>query len=215
MVMRRRQVLLVISLVFISGCGSITPAPSSLSSPLFTPTAEDTQRVAMLAHELDNQALTCLEASTCEEVHFARALVSLFESQEAASASFRRAIENSPSSALSASSRLWLELINDEGSQLHLMNGSQPPVLALMAQLIRGWMTRELADHAKPKQVTEPATHQNTVAEFSVVVRALQKQVRERDRRIAILQSQMEDLKLIDEDRENRKRAIKLPGPVR
>jgi hypothetical protein len=193
--------------------GHSGPFISFLAS--FSPTAEDIQRVALLAHELDNQALTCLEASTCEEVHFARGLVSLFENQEAASASFHRAIESNPSSALSASSRLWLKLINDEGSKPHLVTGSQPPVLALMAQLVRGWMTRELADHTKPKQVSEPITHQHTMGDAFAAVRALQKQVRERDRRIAILQSQMEDLKLIDEDHENRKRAIKLPGTVR
>ena len=215
MVMLRRQVLLVLSLVgIISGCASVTPAPSSLSSPLFTPTTEDTQRVAILAHDLDNQALNCLEALACGEVHFARALVSLFENQEAASASFRRAIDYNPSSGLSASSSLWLQLINDEGTRTHLINGSQHTVLELMAEFVRGWMTRELAGHAKAKQ-GGPVTHQNTMGDTSVVVRALQKQVRERDRRIAILQSQMEDLKLIDEDHENRKRAIKLPSTVR
>lgn len=93
------------------GCSRITLDPSPLSSPFFTPTAEDTLHIAKLTHELDNKALHCLESTTYEQVHFARALVSLFENHEAARASYRRLIEDNPSSSLAASSRLWVQLI--------------------------------------------------------------------------------------------------------
>jgi hypothetical protein len=43
------------------------------------------------------------------------------------------------------------------------------------------------------------------------MVQALQKQVRERDRHIATLEAKLEALKVIDQDHEKMKRAIKVP----
>ena len=88
MMASRRGGIIFILLLMASlwGCSSaVTLAPSPLASPFFPPTAEDAKRVEVLTHELDNQAVHCLEASNCAEVHFARALVSLFENQQAAS----------------------------------------------------------------------------------------------------------------------------------
>src|SRR5688500_17185731 len=64
-----------------SGC-SLAPVPSpSLppSAPFFHATSGDTTQLAMWASELDTAALECAPAETCpDDVHFARALVSLF-----------------------------------------------------------------------------------------------------------------------------------------
>jgi len=189
------------------GCSGVSPARPSLASPLFTPTAKDMKQVAVLTQELDNRGMHCVENSTCEQVHYARAVVSLFENQEAASASFRRVIHDNPSSALSASSRLWLHLIEDEGPK-------SGPMVQLMAQFARDWMTRELTEQATLKQASDRSASHHTAGESSAVVQALQKQVRERERRIAILQLQIEDLKVIDQDQEKRKRTIKLPAAL-
>ncbi len=193
------------------GCSVAAPAPSSLSSPLFTPTAEDTKRVGALTHELDNRALHCLELSSCEAVHFSRGLVSLFESQEAARASFRRVIEGDPSSALAASSIRWLQLIEAEGSK-SAAGQPQNTSIELMQQLIRDWMARELVEY--PKQARITATVPKAKVEPVEIVQALQKQVRERDRHIATLEAKLEALKVIDQDHEKRKRAIKVPATL-
>ena len=190
------------------GCSVAAPAPSPLSSPLFTPTAEDTKRVGALTQELDNRALHCLELSSCEAVHFSRGLVSLFESQEAARASFRRVIEGDPSSALAASSIRWLQLIETEGSK-SAAGQPQNTSIELMGQLIRDWMARELAEYSKQARIT--ATAPKVKVEPVEMVQALQKQVRERDRHIATLEAKLEALKVIDQDHEKRKRAIKVP----
>lgn len=192
----------------LSGCSVAAPAPSPLSSPLFTPTAEDTKRVGALTQELDNRALHCLELSSCEAVHFSRGLVSLFESQEAARASFRRVIEGDPSSALAASSIRWLQLIETEGSK-SAAGQTQNTSLELMGQLIRDWMARELVEYSKQSRIT--ATAPKAKVEPVEMVQALQKQVRERDRQIATLEAKLEALKVIDQDHEKRKRAIKVP----
>ena len=44
------------------------------------------------------------------------------------------------------------------------------------------------------------------------VVQVLEKQLRERDRRIAVLRSQLAALKVIDQDHEERKRTLKTPA---
>jgi hypothetical protein len=190
------------------GCSVAPPVPSSFSSPLFTPTAEDIKRVAALAHELDKRALHCLAVSSCEAVHFSRGLVSLFESQEAAGASFRRVIDVDPSSALAASSVRWLHLIETEGSKA-AAGQPQNTSIELMGQLIRDWMARELAEYSKQARIT--ATAPKAKVEPVEMVQALQKQVRERDRHIATLEAKLEALKVIDQDHEKMKRAIKVP----
>lgn len=48
----------------------------------------------------------------------------------------------------------------------------------------------------------------------SGVVQALQKQIRERDRRIAELTSQLEVLKVIDQDMEERRKSSRLPATL-
>jgi hypothetical protein len=211
MVILRGWVSLLFLLIgFLWGCSAVTPPPSSFSSPLFTPTADDTERVDRLTQELDKRALHCLAGLTCEQVHFARALVSLFKNQEAARASFYRVVDNSPSSALSASSRLWLHLIEGEETPWTSANGSQQAFIDLIAQFVRDWMTRELTEPMTQVQRSEP----HSMAESSEVVQRLQKQVRERDRRIAVLQSKLEALKLIDEDHQSRKRTLKVPATL-
>jgi hypothetical protein len=201
---------LVIMCAFV-GCTGVTSVPSELSSPFFVPTTEDTANLSKLSHELDNRALHCLDTATCGEVHFSRALVSLFENQEAARASFRRVIEDHPSSPQAASSRLWLQLIGEEQS---VDNTSVPEphntLMHLMAQSIRDWMARELSQYLTVQQAESMATEKPR-RESAAVMLGLQKQVRERDRRIAVLESKLEALKTIDQDEEQRKRAVRLP----
>jgi hypothetical protein len=204
-----RGLLMLSSLV---GCGGVSPSASPLSTPFFLPTAEDTTRLAMVRHELDTRALHCVEALGCQQVHFARALVSLFENQEAARASFRRVIDQSPASPLAASSKLWLRLIGDNGNPGTSSDAPQNPVTDIAAEFVRDWMERQLAElRDKPVALT-PA--QESIEEQSRLVQVLQKQVRERDRRIAVLRSQLEALKLIDQDHEERKRTLKVPATL-
>jgi hypothetical protein len=202
--------LLVIGSIW--GCSGLTSVDSPLSSPLFTPTQEDTARLTSLTHELDNRALHCLDTAICAEVHFARALVSLFENQEAARASFRRVIDDYPSSAVATSSMLWLQLIGEEGTVATSATEPQKTLMQLMAQSLRDWMARELTQQTKAQQAEVLATEKATGS--AAVTLVLQKQVRERDRRIAILESKLDALKAIDQDQEQRKRVIKVPSAL-
>jgi hypothetical protein len=107
---------------------------------------------------------------------------------------------------------LWLQLIGDEGTVARSATEPQKTLMHLMAQSVRDWMARELTQHpqAHPAEViaTERASRE------SAAVMLVQKQVRERDRRIATLQSKLDALKAIDQDQEQRKRAVKVPSTL-
>ena len=212
--MINRRAWFPVSLVILSslvGCGGVSLS-SAPSAPFFIPTQEDTRRLAVLTHELDTMALACLEAPACEQVHFARALVSLFENREAAGASFRRVIADNPSSPLAASSTLWLHVIGDEATSVSSSNEPLSPLTEITAQLVRDWLDRQLAEQKeKPGALTNLP---DSSVEQSQIVHSLQKQIRERDRRIAILRSQLDALKLIDQDHEDRKRTLKMPATL-
>jgi hypothetical protein len=171
-------------------------------------------RISRMTHSLDNQSLLCLEVTTCEDVHFARALISLFENQEAARASFRHVIQHNPASPLATSSQLWLRWIGDEENAGTLISEPASPSIALVAQFVRDWMERQVAEYGKDDKVTTLATMQDALAEQSRLLHGIQKQVRDRDRHIAILRSQLEALKLIDEDHQDKQRKVKPPASL-
>jgi hypothetical protein len=83
----------------------------------------------------------------------------------------------------------------------------------LMAQSIRDWMARELTQYPKVQQAESMAT-EKPGRDSAAVMLGLQRQVRERDRRIAVLESKLEALKTIDQDQEQRKRAVKVPSTL-
>src|SRR5689334_1106102 len=133
--------LLAISLLW--GCGGLTPSPSLLALPLLPATAEDLPRLATVSHELDTRALACVPSLNCDQIHFARALVSLFENQEAARASFRRLIEDNPASRLTFPSQRWLELI-EQGTG---MTEQERLWIPIAAQLVRDWLDRQFTEY--------------------------------------------------------------------
>ena len=75
------------------GCASLRPSSQDAPMPFFAPSAEDASRLVLMTHELDEKARQCVDPVKCEQVSFARALVSLFESGDAARTSFRHLIE--------------------------------------------------------------------------------------------------------------------------
>ncbi len=62
-----------------------------------------------------------------------------------------------------------------------------------------------------PPPPVEPKSNPNSVGDQSAKVRELRKQLRERDQRIEELESQLEALKLIDQDSSNQKTLLRPP----
>jgi hypothetical protein len=191
-------------LAFLLGCDSLRLPSDSPSSPFLFPTSEDRMQLAIRASELDVLAAECAEESTCnEQVHFARALISLFENREAARASFEKVISINPSGSLANSSTLWLELLRDEA---HQSNVSYHPLLVeLTKQYVRQWTAHPLRGRSTPELTVDRAKPE--------IVQALHKQVRERDRHIAHLRAQLDALKVINQDQEAR-RTLRPPASL-
>jgi hypothetical protein len=188
------------------GCSGVMPSALPSSAPFFAPTSEDAERLARVAHELDTKALTCTQDANCEQLSYARGLVSLFENQEAARASFRQVIEHNPGSPLAITSQRWLRLIGDDETVT-----SHSPWTDIVAEFLRDWMERQVtAEEPTALMTTEDALVEQTRVVHGVV-QVLDKQLRERDRQIAALRSQLEALKLIDEDHSSRQRKMRPP----
>ena len=175
------------------------PSPASASAPLFQATSEDASQLATLAAELDTAAVGCASTEMCtDEVHFSRALVSLFENREAARASFEQVIALHPSSPLARPSALWLQLLRHE----ELSSSSSDPQRRILTELsahwARDWIGRRLS--------TRESSGQPVRGLESANMRTLAKQVRDRDHRIAELRAQLDALKVISQDQEERRK---------
>ncbi len=92
------------------GCMIISPPPPP-SEPFFIADPSDLKILQTLGRKLDALAPKCAEQSSCDQVHFTRALVALYESREAAVKSFQRVMSAAPNSRLAASSALWIQLL--------------------------------------------------------------------------------------------------------
>lgn len=214
----------VLCLFAVSGCSALnmnTPPPSA---PFFTPTAKDKAALAHLTRELNTMAAQCADSTACDQVHYARGLVALFESREAARTSFRRVTQTNQANPTAASSALWLQLL-DGGGLSWVSHEQEHAFLDITAQLVREWIDRKLVELRQSKKAVaggrpepsggEPALMQTRQKSFrepdgEADVQALQRQMKERDARIAELSSQLEALKAIDRDVDERK---KLPRP--
>jgi hypothetical protein len=189
-----------------SGC-SIAPLPSPSpppSAPFFSATSEDTTQLRIFASELDAAALECASADTCnDDVHFSRALMSLFENREAARASFEQVMTLHPSSPLAAPSALWLQLLRDEGGSVTSTDPQRRILVELSAHWAREWIGRRLATSARAERKAAVGT--------PVATQAFQKQLQEKDRHIAELRFQLNALKLIDQDQADRHRKVRTP----
>ena len=190
------------------GCATVSAPVSAPSAPFFIPTSEERATLALRATELDAVAAKCAADNSCdEEMHFSRALISLFENREAARASFEQVITRHPSSPLAATSALWLQLLQDERISSTPNDPQRQILIDLSAQWVREWMERRLAVAA--------GTSRNGAPGKPVATKVLQKQLDERKRRINELRSQLDTLKLIDQDQQSRYRRVRPPASLK
>lgn len=157
------------------------------------------------------------ECTACDEVHFSQGLVNLFESREAATASFERVISANPYSPLAACSTLWLQLLKEDG----LSDSPDPQrraLLGLTVHWVRDWMTRQLTPPGQAQKAGRVPnlalvqSLQRQVRDRDHQLKERDQQVRERDKRIAELRSQLEAMKVIDQDQDDRMRKIRPPA---
>jgi len=229
--MRRSDSRLTVSLVFglaLSACQTLPISAPEPSAPFFTPTPKDTAALADLTRELNAMAAHCADPHACDQVHYAKGMVALFESREAARMSFRRVQQTSFPTPMAASSALWLQLLDGDGRLWMAHEPKERAFLDITAQLVREWINRKLVEFRELKKsgvaAAKPAPLMDEAALVprqkptrssdgeAELVQSLQKQMKEREARIRELSLQLETLKAIDRDVDERKKVPRPPA---
>jgi hypothetical protein len=189
------------------------PAESTLTTPFFVSTSEDASRLSVLTNQLNAKALSCSEAASCDQVHYGRGLVSLFENREAARGWFRRVIEQNPASPLAVTSQMWLRLIEKDEQAVGSTQREASAVSQIAVEFVREWIDHQWLERTTAEKTLTPArTHEESFDQSRLLLRT-QRQLREREQQISALRSQLEALKSIDQEEKQRK--IKPPASLR
>jgi hypothetical protein len=176
------------------GCAMVNGSPVSGSDPLFQADANDTVILQIAHREQETRLATCAQDQSCDQVHFTRAMIALFQNGEAAAASFQQAIAVSPKGPFAESSAQWIRFLADR--TVRATSAEEPNgALAVMKGLVRTWLGQQRAANAS---VTLRSGE--TLKNPGLAVHTLRQQIRSRDKRIAELTDQLSALKQIDSD---------------
>ena len=166
------------------GCAMVNGTPPPGSAPLFQADATDTVILQAVQREQETLLSTCTQRQSCDQVHFTRAMIALFQNGKAASASFQQAIAVAPNGPFADSSALWIRFLANR--TFHPASASEPnEALLVMKGLVRAWLGQQRVETAKSPELA---------------VHSLRRRIRSRDKRIAELTDQLSALKQIDSD---------------
>jgi hypothetical protein len=170
------------------GCAMVNGTPPPDPAPLFQTDATDTVLLQTIHREQETLLSTCAQHRSCDQVHFTRAMIALFQNREAAAASFRQSIAVAPNGPFADSSARWIRFLANRTFQP--ASADEPNgALAVMKGLVRTWLGQQ---HAASASVT--------FKNPNLVVHSLRQRIRDRDKRIAELTDQLSALKQIDSD---------------
>jgi hypothetical protein len=181
--LRRGFVLLMTGMLW--GCAMVNGTPPPGSAPLFQADATDTVILQAVHREQETLLSTCTQHQSCDQVHFTRAMIALFQNREAAVASFQKAIAAAPDGPLADSSALWIRFLANQTFQPAPADKPNRALLAVMKGLVRTWVGQQRVETAKSPELA---------------VHTLRRRIRSRDKRIAELTDQLSALKQIDSD---------------
>jgi hypothetical protein len=162
-----------------------TPPPGS--APLFQADATDTVILQAVHREQETLLSTCTQHQSCDQVHFTRAMLALFENREAAATSFQQAIAAAPDGPFSDSSALWIRFLSNPTHYSASTDRPNRALLEVMKGTVRVWLGRQRVAG-------------DTVRGLDPTAYSLRRQIRTRDKRIAELTDQLHALKQIDMD---------------
>ena len=169
------------------GCAMVPGAPPSGSAPLFQADATDTIILQAVHREQETLLSTCTQHRSCDQVHFTRAMVALFQNRETAAASFQQAIAAAPKGPFSDSSALWIRFLSNPTLYSTSTDKPNRALLEVMKGTVRVWLGRQRVAG-------------ETVRGLDPTAYNLRLQIRTRDKRIAELTDQLHALKQIDLD---------------
>ncbi len=176
------------------GCAMVNGTPAPGSEPLFQADATDAVILQTVHREQETRLSTCTQNQSCDQVHFTRAMIALFENGEAAAASFQQAIAVAPKGPFADSSARWIRFLADRTT--HPTSADEPNgALAVMKGLVRTWLGQQREANASLTLRTG-----ETLKNPGLAVHTLRQRIRSRDKRIAELTDQLSALKQIDSD---------------
>jgi hypothetical protein len=112
------------------------PSTGSPSGPFFLVDPSEAKAYRALAREQDLHLTTCAQERTCEQAHFSRALLALFDNQQTAAKHFQDVIAGAPKSRLAIASGDWLTLLQEGAPEHerhgHLAKATQSVILELL-----------------------------------------------------------------------------------
>ena len=176
------------------GCATVNGTPTPSSAPLFQTDATDTALLQTVHREQEALLGTCAQHQSCDQVHFTRAMIALFQNGESAAASFQQAIAVAPKGPFADSSARWIRFLANRTS--HPDSVDKPNgALAVMKGLVRTWLGQQRTASAyASSRAGEKAQNPD------LAVHTLRQRIRTRDKRIAELTDQLSALKQIDSD---------------
>jgi hypothetical protein len=190
------------------GCAMVNGTLPSSSAPIFHAESTDTAILQTIHREQETLLTTCTQDRSCDQVHFTRAMISLFQNGEAAAASFQQAIAVAPQGPFADSSARWIRFL--AGRTFHPTSGDEPNgALAVMKGLVRTW----LLGQRRAASASASLRAEETVKSPKLIVHTLQRHIRDRDKRIAELTDQLSALKQIDSDT-HRASKLNLPSTL-
>ena len=174
------------------GCATVNSTSSPGSAPLFQADATDTAILQAVQREQDTLLNTCAQQQTCDQVHFTRAMIALFQNGETAATSFQESMTVAPKGPFADSSASWIQFLANRTAHSASADESNGAV-AVMKGLVRTWLEQQrAASTSAPMRAVEAAKNQDRA------VPTLRREIRTRDKRIAELTEQLSTLKQID-----------------
>ncbi len=182
--------------VLLGGCASLT-SPTPMNRPYFIIEPGELKVFQSLAKKQEALALKCSETSSCDHVYFTRALLGLYESRDVAEKYFEKVLAVAPKGQLAASSKAWIQLLQDHAAPEPMWWPEAVMVAPALAdanvslgqaadRLVRDLLEREVViNQLRATKSGDPQT-----------VEALQRELAERDHKIELLLSKKEQGRL-------------------
>jgi hypothetical protein len=94
-------------------CATLNGSTPQGSEPLFQADPSDTALLQAVHREQETRLSTCTQNQSCDQVHFTRAMLELFQNGEAAALYFQQAIAAAPKGPFADSSIRWIRFLEN------------------------------------------------------------------------------------------------------
>ena len=218
------QVACVLGIAGLSGCAStlpLPPDPVSLITPFLLVDQADVQLIVALTQEQDTRVENCQTRRSCPQDHYLQGLLALFRSRERALEAFQQVTSEAPHSRVAVWSNSWMDMLQTRAEASKVTEDFVWEVLARELneadEMVRRLFT-ERDQRVGGLTDRRPAINpdQASILKDNATTHALHRRLHEREQiiaernqQIAILSSQLDALKRIDQDIRDGRRSMR------